>query len=263
MNRTLLLLTALAILAAPTMVRAEDDDWEFQENPAQRTSVASVQYEGGQMIALQCREGALRLVMAGLPESSGQLSLGATRADGRRTEQIWVSGAPGAYRSASPGRDARFLRGGGAFSVRTEPGASTVINATFDLPTRSANLDRVLTACGWALEDDRDLLEEAYEVSLDRPRRNRAVQADSRRPYRAPAHPEREVSCIVRERRLTECRADHPPSARTSEVRSLLSAVRGKTVYVAEGVDPAVAEGKVFHAIASNMLLIVVTREPL
>lgn len=256
-----LLSVALAILAAPTIAFAQDgDDWEFQEDPAAKKSVAAVRYEGGQTIALQCEDGRLRLVVIGLPQSEGQLHITGTRSDGRSVEQVWAPIAPGVYRSAMPGRDARFLRGGGAFVMRGNSHSTMAVSADFDLPSQSANLDRVLTDCGWALEDDRDLLEEAYVAYLSPDMRTRAGPGDAERYYRVAANAEREVSCIVRQMRLSECRADHPASARTSHVRSLLSGVRGEQVQVERGIDPATLEGKVFRAIASNTMLILVTR---
>jgi len=247
-------LCALMCVTGPAAA-AQDDDWEFAEDTAQQLTVAAARYDGGQMIVAQCRRGGLTLVITGLPEGEGMLRLAATRADGRSASQIWTTaGAPGAYRSVSPGREARFMRGGGAYVVSAAADAPTALRATFDLPANSANLDRVLTACGWALEDDRDLLAEA-EVLLDRPRRGREPP-----PYRPPAVPEREVSCIVREMRLQDCRPDHPPYAGASNLRSVLRAVQGQEVYVPIGADPAAAEGKVFRVIASNQLLVVVNR---
>ena len=247
----------VAALCAPLCVglgaaAPQDDAWEFAEDAAQELTVAAVRYDGGQMIVAQCRRGGLTLVVAGLPASAEMLRLAASRSDGRAADQVWLSaGAPGAYRSASPGRDARFLRGGGSFAVRPAADAPAAVSGDFDLPAESGNLDRVLTACGWALEDDRDLLPEA-EVLLDRPRRGREPPA-----YRPPAAPEREVSCIVREMRLRDCRADHPPYAGSPGAASLLRDVEGRQVFAPIGADPAGAEGKVFHVIASNQLLVV------
>lgn len=233
----------------------EDDDWELVEDPAQEMTLAAVRYDGGQSILAQCQRGRLVLLLTGLPESEEMVLVAATRADGRATTQRWTPVVgPGTYRSVTPGREARFLRGGGAYVVRSAVGAATAINATFDLPGQSANLDRVLTACGWALEDDRDLLEEA-DVTIA-PRSSRRPPP----PFRVPSVPEREVSCVVRETRFRECRADHPPSANTSNTRSLIRAVQGEIAHVPIGADPASAEGKVFRVIASNQLLIMVRR---
>lgn len=254
MKKTIATLLCALACAAPPAVALDEDDWEFAEDPARQLTVAAVRYEGGQAIVAQCQEGRLVLIVTGLPDGEDIRRASATRGDGRSRDQIWapVAGA-GTYRSASPGRDSRFLRGGGAYVMRAAEGGATPFNATFDLPAQSSNLDRVLTACGWALEDDRDLLAEA-DVTLDPPRRN-----DDRPRYRLPPVPEREVSCVVRDMRLRDCRADHPPSERTSNTRSLKSALEGERVYAPAGSDPAAAEGRVFNAIASNQLLVVVS----
>ena len=247
-------LCALACTAGQA-VPVQDDDWEFAEDPAQELTLAAVRYDGGQSIIAQCQQGRLVLLLTGLPEGEEMLRLAATRADGRAVAQRWTPvGGPGMYRSVTPGREARFLRGGGAYVVRSAVGAAATVSATFDLPAQSANLDRVLTACGWALEDDRDLLEEA-DVTLD-PRSTRRPPP----PFRVPPVPEREVSCVVREMRFRDCRSDHPPSASTSNTRSLIRAVQGEIAHVPIGAAPDAAEGQVFRVIASNQLLIVVSR---
>jgi hypothetical protein len=245
---------SLALCLAPAWA-VSDDDWELAHDPSQELTIAAVRYEGGQAIVAQCQRGRLVVMITGLPPQEDLLRLTAKRADGRSSTQIWAPVAgPGAYRSASPAREARFMRGGGAYTVRSAAEASASALATFDLPAQSANLDRVLTDCGWALEDDRDLLDDA-DVTLDPP------SARSERPtYRLPSVPEREVSCIVRETRFQDCRADHPPSQRTSNTRSLIRAVQGERAYVPLGADPQSAEGKVFRIIASNQLLVVVSR---
>lgn len=243
---------------------AQDDDWEFQEDSARRISVAVARYEAGQMIIVQCREGSLAAVLMGLPPSDEALTLNAVRADGRRVSQGWLpAGAAGAYQSAAPGRDVRFMRGGGVYSVRTSESEATAFRGDFDLPAGSANLDRVLTACGWAISDDRDLLPDAVEVTIENPRETGRQRPPSRRgatsrsarvpietPPPAPPSPatsppaERSVSCIVRDMHLRECRPDHPPSATDRDVRLLITGNEGRQVYAVEGANASASEGK-------------------
>jgi len=249
---------------------AQDDDWEFQEDPARQLSIAAARYDAGQMIVVQCREGGLTVVLAGMPVTPGPIQVQATRADGRAVSQGWLpAGAPGAYRSGSPGRAARFMRGGGLYALRTE---SPAFRASFDLPTQSANLDRVLTACGWATEDDRDLLADATQISVTdpndtpaRPRAPRAARGAPRAPTprpEAPAGPptpppaEFGVSCIVRDLHLRECRADHPASARERIVRDGIQHLDGKEVYAINGSNAADSEGKVLHVIGGRVTII-------
>ncbi|RYF99459.1 MAG: hypothetical protein EON94_11310 [Caulobacteraceae bacterium] len=150
------------------------------------------------------------------------------------------------------------MKGGGLYSVQTGEGAATAFRGAFDLPTQSANLDRVLTACGWSATDDRDALGLAGGISLSDPDGQRRVRtqrgATSRAPRRevpTPAAPavtppaEHLVSCVVRDLHLKECRAEHTASAATPEVAQALRFYEGREVYLEEGTTAAANEGKV------------------
>jgi hypothetical protein len=259
MKRTLIVALG-ALLCSGGTAAAQDDDWEFQEDTVRGIAVAAARYDAGQMIVVQCRDSALTAVLAGLPQSAEPLTLNATRADGRQAIQGWLpAGVPGAYKSASPGRDVRFMRGGGLYSVQTSQGETTAFRGAFDLPTQSANLDRVLSVCGWATSDDRDLLPDAVEVTLINPlesggrarmpTRRGATTRAPRQQIELPPPPaappaELAVSCIVREMHLRDCRADHPPSADNRDVRLTITTNEGRQVYPIEGADPAASEGK-------------------
>lgn len=236
----------------------QDDDWEFQEDPAQTLMVAAVRYEAGAAIVVQCRAGALTAVLVGLTPAPGGLELNAARADGRRDIQAWApAGSPGAFRSETAARDVRFMRGGGSYSLRTPEGAATRLRADFDLPAQSANLDRVLTGCGWALTDDRDLMARVgNEVSLSdpnaapsrrrrgpsRPRAEGSGRSESPTGPTAPAPAESQVSCIIRASRLTECRPDHPPAPGARSRAEGLEWLRDRQVFAPDGVE---TEGRV------------------
>lgn len=244
----------------------QDDDWEFQEDPAQNLMVAAVRYEAGAAIVVQCRAGALTAVLVGLTPAPGGLELNATRADGRQDIQAWApAGSPGAFRSETAARDVRFMRGGGRYSLRTAEGAATRLRADFDLPTQSANLDRVLTGCGWALTDDRDLIARVgNEVSLSDPnappsRRRRGPSrpraeggSRSESPNSPPLPPaETLVSCIIRDQHLTECRVDHPPAP---GARSRAESLLGRRIYAA---DAAATEGRVMFIEESPLIMVI------
>lgn len=256
-----------------------EDDWEFQEDTARGIAVAAVRYDAGSAIIVQCREGALTAVMAGLPASAVGLNLQATRPDGRSDLQTWSpAGAAGAYRSTVPARDVRFMRGGGAFTVQTAEGETPTFRTVFDLPTQSDNLDRVLMACGWALTDDRDQLVRAgSEVTFQdpdgpsprEPRRGRGArpgrpEAPPPSATAAPVLPpaESQISCILRDLRLTDCRKDHPPTAASAEPRMarFLRALEGQRMFAPGG---AVTEGRVIYPGGGGGALIVITRERL
>lgn len=255
-------LALAAGLSITSVAFAQDDDWEYQEDAARQIQVAAARYDAGQVIVVQCREGGLTVVLTGLPQSTGSLHLLATRADGRAVEQTWeAAGSPGAWRSQSPGRDVRFLRGGGLYSVQTEAGVTPAFRGAFDLPTQSANLDRVLTGCGWAMADDRDLLAEAkveLEASAGRSSRGSARRGvrPGGPPRPGPASgapqptipvPERRISCIVRALHLRECRAVHPGSAENPAVLRVVREIEGEEVRPIEGTDAATNEGRVIY----------------
>jgi hypothetical protein len=258
---------AMAVgLGFATAAVAQDDDWEYQEDAARQIWVAAARYDAGQMIVVQCRQGGLTAVLTGLPASEAPLVLRATRADGRASAQNWQpAGAAGAFRSASPGRDVRFMKGGGQYVLRGGEGAAAV-RVGFDLPTQSANLDRVLTACGWATEDERDALATANISLIDpddipsRPRAPRsarqAPRATTPRPEAplTPPPPEDAVSCIVRDMHLRDCRADHPASARERDVLQMVRFYEGNEVYALGGTSAADNEGKAARLLGMRVI---------
>jgi hypothetical protein len=208
----------------------QDDDWEFAADPARSLSVASVRYEDGKAVVVQCAPAGLRVVVVGLPATTERTrTLAATRADGRNDTQTWFA-EPGAtaFTASVNGRDARFLRGGGLFDLRSPAGSTAPIHAAFDLPTQNINLDRVLTACGYAASDERDLLartgadlktqweaDHAEEIArYERqaasrsPRRSRSVSGEVRRQGPPPAPQPADVSCLVRNGAYADCRFD-------------------------------------------------------
>lgn len=254
-----MLIAALgALLCSGGAAAAQDDDWEFQEDTVRGIAVAAARYEAGQMIIVQCRDRTLTAVLAGLPEAADGLHLEATRADGRTDRQTFLpAGVAGAYRSSLPGRDVRFMRGGGAYTVRTADGAATTFRGVFDLPTESANLDRVLMTCGWAISDERDQIPRAPEAITFRdpeagtprmPTRRGATSRAQRREIVLPPPPpvpsEQLTSCIIRDMKATECRRIHGSPAPTPEETLSSERLNGQPVY---GVDPAAAEGRVLY----------------
>lgn len=270
MRRILTAALCVGLGAGQAAATPQDDDWEFQEDPAQNLMVAAVRYEAGAAIIVQCRAGALNAVLVGLTPSAAGLELQAERADGRRDIQAWgPAGAPGAFRSETAARDVRFMRGGGSYSLRTPEGAAVRLRADFDLPAHSANLDRVLTGCGWALTDDRDpIARVGSEVSLNDP--NAASSRRRRGPSRpraegsgrsetppgptAPAPAENQVSCIIRALRLTECRPDHPPAPGARSRAEGLEWLRDRQIYAPDGVE---TEGRVMFIGESPLIMVV------
>lgn len=279
MRLTLFAALCAVLCAGPTGALAQDeDDWEFQHEASLNQTVAAVRYDAGVAIVVQCRDNALSLALIGMPAGVGGLEVQARRADGRNDIQTWAPGpAPGILLSTVPARDIRFMRGGGLYSIRTADGAPRALRTNFDLPTQSANLDRVLTACGWPLTDDRDQLARAgRNVSFGDPnaRPRERPRGRGARPGRpdapppsAPATPvlppaERQFSCVLRDLKLTGCRYDHPATAADPPNARLLRQLEGTEMYAPEG---STTEGEVFYSGTGvgGGALIQVTREQL
>jgi hypothetical protein len=265
MRSFLLAALCAGLCAGSTVALAQDeDDWEFQHEASLNQTVAAVRYDAGVAIVVQCRDRALSLALVGMPAGVGGLEVQARRADGRTDLQTWVPGpAPGILMSSVPARDIRFLRGGRLYSVRTVDGPPRALRTNFDLPTQSANLDRVLTACGWGLTDDRDQLTRAsLEISFrdpdarprERPRGRgaRAGMPDAPEPAVpvVPALPpaERQMSCVLQNQTLTGCRFDHPAAVALigRDAERLLQMVEGTQMFAPEGT---VSEGQVFYSV--------------
>lgn len=281
MRPTLVAALCAILCAGATAATAQDeDDWEFQAEPSLNQTVAAVRYDAGVAIVVQCRDNALSAALIGMPARVGGIEVQARRADGRTDTQTWAPGpAPGIFLSTTAARDIRFMRGGGLYSVRTLEGAPRALRTNFDMPTQSANLDRVLTACGWALTDDRDQMTRVVssEISFRDPdaRPHERPRGRGARPGRPdtppPAAPpvpvlppaERQYSCVLHDLKLTGCRYDHPATAADPPGGGrFLRQMEGTQMHAPEG---AVTEGEVYYSGSGvgGGALIQVTREQL
>lgn len=237
-------LAALALVAnclapAPSDSAQLDDDWEFAEDASRSLTIAVARYAAGQSIIAQCTDGELKIAVVGLPartETSHRMD--ATRSDGATDTQTWQVGERQTLISSVPARDARFLRVGGELRLRSSDGQPSPISASFDLPTEHVNLDRVLTACGYPLEDDRDAIPRA-DPALRLARAPREGEAGGR-----PGS-SMEISCIVQGGAYRECRADHAlKGQRPVSVRRYANALNGLRVHPD---DVAANEGRVVY----------------
>lgn len=270
MRPTLIAALCAILCAGPNAVLAQDeDDWEFQHEASLNQTVAAVRYDAGVAIVVQCRDRALSAALIGMPVGVGSLEVQARRADGRTDLQTWAPGPqPGILVSTVPARDIRFMRGGGLYAVRTVDGAPRALRTNFDLPTQSANLDRVLAACGWGLTDDRDQLARAgrAEVSFrdpDAPPPRERPRGRGARPGmpEAPAVPagppmpvaELQISCVLQDLKLTGCRFDLPAAAAAPDAARALRRLEGGQMYALDGATP---EGKVvFTSVPSTAII--------
>ncbi|MES2835536.1 MAG: hypothetical protein V4707_12600 [Pseudomonadota bacterium] len=236
---------ALAVSPMTAWAQQADDDWDFAQDAATGRTVALARYEAGQMIVAECQAGVLRAALVGLPATTGtHYTVEARRADGRTDTQVW-SAAPGQTTFLTPtaARDSRFLRGGGMFEIHAAVGAPPV-QATFDLPAQSANLDRVLTACGAPLQDDRDAMPVVRDLLFEANR--------SPLPNAAMASPRPliEVSCVVRTRELRECRPTRVRPGFEDKDREAAEAMNERGVRISGPRGP-VPQGVVYTAVAA------------
>lgn len=240
-------------LANPVAAQ-ETDDWEFGENSTTGVSAAVTRYDSGHAFVVQCRAGELTVVVSGLAAGEADTrDLDLSRSDGRRDHQTWKREGDAVLQAQTPGRAARLIRGGGVIQLRSA-GGEPVIRAGFDLPAQSDNLNRVLTACGRSLTDDRDT-RPVFAGTLDRQSLTRAYNRSVTTPgTQVPAAAE--VSCIVGEDlRLQDCKVEQAVPVGSLYGIEMAERLTGVVV------DPAStqsAPGSVYYWSRSNMLEVVV-----
>lgn len=235
---------AVALCAFATPLAAQEADWDLSTAPAQELTLASLEFEGGALAAVQCQAGELNLILGGVPSSGAKTrSVLVTRADGqsRRMDLHAIEGSD-LLRSSSA-RDVRFVGVGGDTTVASTEDEPRAFRMALDLPRHSANVNNVLTACGRALEDDRDALPDAEDLLTRLP----SLEIASLPRF----HPriQLEISCIVSQGALTACRSDHESPSEPD--------VGARTARTANGVrlslsDPAAAEGRVLDVVLTG-----------
>lgn len=140
--------------------------WDFDPGAAGgRAAVASLTFESGAGIAVQCHRGLLNTAILGLPTPApGEIDAYGTRQltvtlNGEPVLQNWRAseGATTAV-AAIPGPLARRLKTGGVLSVTTVPGDSgaPVRRLEIPVPADPSSLDRVLEDCGAPTETAHD-----------------------------------------------------------------------------------------------------------
>lgn len=210
MNGPVLALVWLAV--SPNVAYAQDlSGWDFAQDPAREFSVASAGYDGGLSVSVQCLAGKLSLILTGVPAlSEDRLTLEASRGEGRRRTLSFSRAPAGQWLAVNtPGRAARFLRGGGQL-VMTTSGTVPPVRIEADLPAVTDRLDQVIEACGYRIENLRDASADGTDL-LDGTRWMSRLNLSF--PSRAPSRVRRgeaEITCIVdSRRRLTDCQVEH------------------------------------------------------
>jgi len=254
----LLMIAAAACVLTPAVVAAQEtDDWEYGEDAERALSAAVSRYDSGHALIVQCRAGELTVVVQGMEFGEGRRQLDIVRADGRRDRQPWKTLTPTAAGAEAPGRAARLMRGGGAIQFRTAEGRPGV-RLGFELPAESANLDRVLTACGRSLEDERDRRPIFAGELNERSFRQVYNRRDASIPPEDGAAVA-EVTCIVGEDlKLRDCVVEQALPAGTMFGLGTAERLTGVEVDPAQGQPAA---GTVHHVSWSSMLEVVIDVE--
>lgn len=233
------LLSALVIAASgtPAAPGQATDDWGFLADPARNVAVAFVDYSSGVSLTVDCMNGVLITGIRGLSAvAPSSLLFDRQRNNGQVEVSLWRATPAGDGLINTSARDARSFREGGSLALAANPQTDPPTRIQLDLPSESANLDRVLTACGLALVnpiDDApsvgDLLARIplIEVPEAVTRRHDQIQID--------------IDCLIADTRLTACQSERQVPADPAAGAITARAANGTRVRV---TDAAAAEGR-------------------
>lgn len=215
------------------------DDWDYAGDAARGLSMARVEYASGAGVFVQCQAGVLTVAIAETPLSAEAFASSMIERPGERPAEVsWISTADRRLATSSSRRVARLFYRGGAVRMRSIEGEGQPFRTEFDVPVQGRGLAQVLGDCGTPLTDDRDLLPSAEPLLT-------AIPAVSFPRRYSPRRGERqwvEISCIVRQARLSDCRSDLQIPANPEAGAAVAREAEGTPVRVS---DVAAAEGGV------------------
>lgn len=227
----------VAVAPAVAVAQAAEDGWDVTDNVPGAT-IASVRFEGGTGLTVQCRAGQLAVAVLGLPPAQapqGSRVLDTGFDPEAMDSATWQTTDRGAVAvSPWPAKRARELRKGGVFIVRTET-ATGGARLELPLPADPAGLDRVLTDCGRPLSDPRDDLPSAggFLVSPNWAPRPPA--------FDAPVNGRAEMTCIIAPRgRVRDCRIESETPAGRGIGAALLRDTNDVRLNFGDNADAAV-----------------------
>lgn len=237
---SVLIATLRALVLVGSVVAGQtSDDWDYETAPGR--AMASTAYAEGVMLFVACSNGAFIVGVRGLPASAQQAgTFIRTRADGRTESSYWdTSKAGGVLVSSNPGRIARSFRSGGRLILNSAPeDEGAPVHIALDLPSQSANLDRVMTECGRALESP---LDDALVLTGDN---LQAIPWIMPPPEGGRARYRIELECLVTNQRLASCRIENQAPANVALGAAYLRQANGRRIRVR---DAAAAEGRSLH----------------
>lgn len=240
-----ILIAAVGIGAAAQANAQTSDDWDVSTDAGRRLTVASVEYESGALLRVQCQAGQLDVAISGLPASpADSRPYARSLPDGRLIQSYWT-GAPatGTLLSGEPVRDARSFKAGGALKLASGADAHPPLSIDLDLPSQSNGIDQVLTACGRPLVDPRDMLIAVNDLMLEAPSLEISDKAARYSDIRI------EISCVVAAGRLAECQSDHETPTAPEAGEDTARLANGHRLRLR---DPAAAEGQLLDVVLTG-----------
>lgn len=137
---------ALTVFAAATPATARDD-WDLGRDPARDLTIAAVTFENFG-VAVRCMDGALSVVLSGVPRGRGVRTFRYQMGDQPETASRWVAAGDGDVAFAVwPAATAADLARGGRLNLGIRDG-DRLRRLSADLPASSTAVAEVFRACG-------------------------------------------------------------------------------------------------------------------
>ena len=220
------------------------NDWDYAEDAGQKLAVASVTYSGGVSLIVQCLDGELKVGIDGLPTSaSSTVRLERHRADGRIEDTYWRPAGATLITSDS-WRYGRWFRAGGPLSLTGDPEGAPPVRLEVTLPSRSDNVDRVLTACGGPLESPFDEALDVGGLLTEGPRIEMPPSALRRHDLITVY-----VDCYIANGRLASCRSDRQRPVDARAGAAVAREANGTRIGLS---DVAAAEGRAVEVVITG-----------
>lgn len=246
LSASLLPAFVVAAFGSPTAPVQTTGDWDSFADPARNLTVASVDYSTGVSLSVQCMNGLLTTSIRGLSDvSPSALLFDRQRSGGPVEVSLWRATPTGDGLINTSARDARSLRQGGTLTLAANPQTDPQLRIQLDLPSESANLDRVLSACGLALVNPIDDAPDASAFLVQGPTLE-IPDAVSRRHDSIQV----ELDCLIANTRLTVCQSERQVPADPAAGALTARAANGTRVRVS---DAAAAEGRRLTLVVSGV----------
>lgn len=231
----------------------QDTGWDLAVDPAGSLIQASVTYEGGLGMVVQCRDGTFDMAVTGLPPGpvhDGNRTLSSGRADRDPEDIAWRADATGSvlFHPSAP-RATRALRRAGVYLILIPAQDGTPARQiAFALPSDPTGLDRTLDACGQRTVNPRDDMPTVDEFLAPDWGHSRLFEPNltGRMMRGGVDQMTAQISCIVAPRgRVEQCEIE----SETSPERGYGAAVLADApnVRLDLGTNEAAAVGRVFR----------------